>query len=251
MMEVGSRPPTLEPPREADQPVARILMVDDHPPNLVALDAILQPLGQELVQATSGKAALRQLLESDFALILMDVQMPDLDGLETARLIKERPRNRHVPIIFLTAIAKDPSFIFRGYQEGAVDYMLKPFDPEILRAKVSVFVDLWRKGELLKRQQAMLRARELIELEKRGEIRFKALTDSMPQCVWAARADGEIYFCNRVWREYAGPEAGITFFDAVPEEELDEVSAAYRAAVRSGSSLEREQRLLRHDGQWR
>ncbi len=238
-------------PVEADAPPARILMVDDHPPNLVALDAILEPLGQDLVHATSGEEALRHLLENDVALILMDVQMPGLDGLATAKLIKERPRNKHVPIIFLTAIQKDPAYIFRGYKEGAVDYLLKPFDPEILRAKVSVFVDLWRKNELLRRQQALLRARELIEVERRSEMRFRVLTDSMPQCVWAAKPDGEIYYCNQVWSEYAGESAGITFFDAVPEGEQQEVRASFREAVRSGQPLERQQRLRRKDGEWR
>jgi PAS domain S-box-containing protein len=226
-------------------------MVDDHPANLIALEAILQPLGQELVSATSGEDALRKVLAADFAVILMDVQMPGIDGLQTAKLIKERPRNRHVPIIFLTAIHKDPRNIFRGYEEGAVDYLLKPFEPQILRAKVQVFVDLWRMGELVRRQQAMLRAQELVEVEKRSELRFHALTDSMPQCVWAAKADGEIYYCNRVWLEYAGEEAGITFFEALPEEELAEVRSQYRAAIRAGESLEREQRLRRHDGVWR
>jgi PAS domain S-box-containing protein len=234
-----------------DAPIARILMVDDHPPNLVALEAILGSLGQELVSVTSGEAALRALLDGDFAAILMDVQMPGLDGLQTAKLIKDRERNKHIPIIFLTAIHKDPAYIFRGYKEGAVDYLLKPFEPEILRAKVAVFVELWRRGELLRRQQALLRARELIELEKRGELRFRALTDSMPQCVWAARADGDIYYCNRMWRDYAGPDAGLTFFDALPEEELEEVRTAWREAIRSAEPLEREHRLQRHDGQWR
>ena len=238
-------------PLEAYAPPARILMVDDHPPNLVALDAILEPLGQELVHAHSGEEALRQLLESDFALILMDVQMPGIDGLEAARLIKERPRNRHIPIIFLTAIHKDPGYIFRGYKEGAVDYLLKPFEPDILRAKVSVFVDLWRKGEMVRRQQAVLRARDLIEVEKRGETRFRALTDSMPQCVWAARGDGEIYYCNRVWRDYAGPDAGMTFFDALDDDGLAQMQGAWRETVRSGHPLERELRLRRHDGEWR
>jgi PAS domain S-box-containing protein len=216
-----------------------------------ALAALLDPLGQELVHAHSGAEALRQLLESDFALILMDVQMPGMDGIQTAKLIKERPRNRHIPIIFLTAIHKDPAYIFRGYKEGAVDYLLKPFDPEILRAKVSVFVDLWRKNELLRRQQAILRARELIAVEKRGELRFRALTDSMPQCVWAARGDGEIYYCNRIWSEYAGEDAGITFFDAISEDELQDVRKAYQAAIVAGKPLEREQRLRRKDGTWR
>jgi PAS domain S-box-containing protein len=252
--------PKIEPPRiiaggsvpiEAYAPPARILMVDDHPPNLIALDAILEPLGQALVHAHSGEEALRQLLEGDFALILMDVQMPGIDGLEAARLIKERPRNRHIPIIFLTAIHKDPGYIFRGYKEGAVDYLLKPFEPDILRAKVSVFVDLWRKGEMVRRQQAVLRARDLIEVEKRGETRFRALTDSMPQCVWAARADGEIYYCNRVWRDYAGPEAGMTFFDALDDDELGQIQGAWRETIRSGHPMERELRLRRHDGEWR
>src|ERR1041384_1148085 len=172
-----------------DMPKARILMVDDHPPNLIALEGILQPLEQELVRANSGREALRHLLRGDFALILMDVQMPELDGLQTAKLIKDRPRDRHVPIIFLTAIHKDPSYIFRGYREGAVDYLLKPVAPEILRSKFSVFVELWQKSELLRRQEALLRAQELYAAERRGELRYRALTDTMPQSVWAANAD--------------------------------------------------------------
>src|SRR5438105_1219657 len=230
---------------------ARILMVDDHQPNLLALEAILAPLGEEMVGVTSGEDALRELLDGEFALILMDVQMPGIDGIETAALIRQREKNRSTPIIFLTAIAKDPSFIFKGYSQGAVDYLLKPFDPEILRTKVSVFVDLWRRGELIKRQAAMLRAQELRELERRSEVRFHALTDSMPQCVWAARRDGEIYYCNRVWREYAGADAGLSFFGAVPADELPAVQAAWGGAIRGGRGLEREQRLRRHDGELR
>src|SRR5689334_21153225 len=122
----------------------------------------------------------------------------------------------------------DPERIFRGYQERAVDYLSKPSDPELLRAKVTEFVDLWRKGELQRRQEAMLRARERIELEKRVELRFRFLTDSMPQCVWAARADGEIHYCNRIWRDCAGDGAGISFFEALPEEEEAEVRKSYR-----------------------
>ena len=230
---------------------ARILMVDDHPPNLIALDAILQPLGQELVRAHSGRDALRELLKGDFALILMDVQMPELDGLETARIIKERPRDRSVPIIFLTAIHKDPAYIFRGYREGAVDYLLKPVDPEILRSKVSVFVELWQKGELLRRQEALLRASEVIEVEKRGEMRYRALTDSMPQCVWAARTDGVVHFSNRVWREYAGEGAALDLFGSLHDDEREPMQQAWREAVRAGAPLEREVRLRRHDGAYR
>jgi len=247
-----TKPSPAQPRSPAEAEVrARILMVDDHPPNLLALEAILSPLGEELVGVTSGEDVLRQLLEGEFALILMDVQMPGMDGIETAAVIKQRQRNRSTPIIFLTAIAKDPSFIFKGYSQGAVDYLLKPFDPEILRTKVSVFVDLWRRGELIKRQAAMLRAQELREMERRSEVRFHALTDSMPQCVWAARRDGEIYYCNRVWRDYAGPDAGISFFGGVPPDELSSLQAAWSAAIRGGRGLEREQRLRRHDGELR
>jgi PAS domain S-box-containing protein len=230
---------------------ARILMVDDHPPNLLALEAILSPLGEEIARATSGEDALRKLLDGDYACILLDVQMPGLDGIETASLIKKRERNKSTPIIFLTAIAKDPSYIFRGYSQGAVDYLLKPFDPEILRTKVSVFVDLWKKGEMIKRQAALLRMQELREAERRSEIRFRALTDSMPQCVWSARKSGEITYCNRVWREYAGEEAGIGFLQSLPQSEVQEIEAAWKAAIAAGTPLEREVRLRRKDGELR
>ena len=112
----------------------KILLVDDRPENLLALEAILEPLDQTLVKAHSGEEALKQILRSDFAVILLDVQMPGLDGFETAALIKERERSRHIPIIFLTAISKDEESIFRGYSVGAVDCLPKPLDPEVLRA---------------------------------------------------------------------------------------------------------------------
>jgi len=236
---------------DLDPPRARILVVDDHEPNLIAMEAILQPLGQQVVSARSGEEALWRLLESDFALILMDVQMPGLDGLQTAKLIKQRPRNKHIPIIFVTAIHKDPATIFRGYQEGAVDYLLKPVEADILRGKASVFVELWQKGELLRRQQELLRTRERAAVERRLEMRYRALTDSMPQCVWAAHPNGQIHYCNRIWREYAGEDAGISFFDAVPEGELRELQAAYQEALRSGRPMEREQRLRKRDGSLR
>src|ERR671916_2277342 len=98
---------------------ARVLLVDDEPDNLVALEAVLEPLDRELVRATSGEEALRQLLREEFAVILLDVRMPGLDGFETAALIKRRERTRHLPIIFVTAISKDTEHVFRGYSEGA------------------------------------------------------------------------------------------------------------------------------------
>ncbi|MET7641844.1 response regulator [Streptomyces sp. NPDC005438] len=136
---------------------AKILLVDDRPENLLALEAILSALDQTLVRASSGEEALKALLTDDFAVILLDVQMPGMDGFETAAHIKRRERTRDIPIIFLTAINHGPHHTFRGYAAGAVDYISKPFDPWVLRAKVSVFVDLYMKNVQLQDQAALLR----------------------------------------------------------------------------------------------
>ena len=138
---------------------ARILLVDDRPDNLLALEAILGSLGQTLVRAASGEEALKALLADDYAVILLDVQMPGMDGFETAAHIKRRERTRHIPIVFLTAIDREPHHAFRGYSVGAVDYLAKPFDPWVLRAKVAVFVDLHRKNRQLRRQAELLAER--------------------------------------------------------------------------------------------
>jgi CheY-like chemotaxis protein len=131
---------------------AKALLVDDRRDNLVALEAILQGLPVEPVAVESGAAALKQLLIEDFAVILLDAQMPQMDGFETASHIKQRERTRHVPIIFLTAADRDAQLALRGYAAGAVDYLTKPFDPWVLRAKVSVFVELWTKTRQLEAQ---------------------------------------------------------------------------------------------------
>jgi CheY-like chemotaxis protein len=131
-------------------PPAKILLVDDRSENLLALEAILSSLGQELVCVRSGDAALAALLADEFAVILMDVVMPGMDGFETAAHIKQRSRTQDVPIIFLTAAGAEPDLAFRGYAAGAVDYISKPFDPWVLRAKVSVFVDLYLKDRQLR-----------------------------------------------------------------------------------------------------
>lgn len=130
---------------QAAAETVNILLVDDEPKGLVALAAILEGLGQNLVKAQSGQEALRHVLSSEFAVVLLDVQMPVLDGFETAALIRARDRSRHTPILFLTASYKDDAQMFRGYAVGGVDYVLKPLVPEILRSKVSVFVELAKK----------------------------------------------------------------------------------------------------------
>src|SRR5436309_3797500 len=128
---------------------AKALLVDDRRDNLIALEAILQGLPVEPVAVESGAAALKQLRIYDFAVILLDAQMPEMDGFETASHIKHRERTRHVPIIFLTAADRDAQLALRGYAAGAADYLTNPFDPWVLRAKVSVFVDLWTKTRQL------------------------------------------------------------------------------------------------------
>ena len=136
---------------------ARILLVDDRHENLVALEAILSSLNQTLVTVRSGEEALKALLVDEFAVILLDVVMPGMDGFETASHIKRRPKTRDVPIIFLTAASAEPDHAFRGYAAGAVDYIAKPFDPWVLRAKVAVFVDLYMKNRQLREQAELLR----------------------------------------------------------------------------------------------
>lgn len=148
---------------------AKILLVDDRPENLVALEAALRPLEQDLVAASSGQEALRCLLNDDFAVILLDVQMPGMDGFETAAQIKERERSRHIPIIFLTAISRELHHQLRGYEVGAVDYIAKPFDPWVLRSKVAVFVELYEKTRAIEEQAAQL-TRSNRELEQFAEI---------------------------------------------------------------------------------
>lgn len=165
-----------KPTPEAVIPQVKILLVDDQPANLLALQAVLRDLGQNLVTARSGKEALRHLLEEDFALILLDVQMPDMSGFETAALIRGRDKSRYTPIIFLTAHEQADVQMFRGYSLGAVDYLVKPIVPEILRTKVAVFVDMFRKTEQVRQQADMLRqlerqehARQLAEAHERIE----------------------------------------------------------------------------------
>ena len=121
----------------------RVLAVDDRKENLLALQAILEGLAVEVVSVTSGEDALKRLLTDDYAVILLDANMPGMDGFETAGHVKQRERTRHIPILFLTAVDYDPHLAFRGYQAGAVDYITKPFDPWVLRSKVGVFIDLW------------------------------------------------------------------------------------------------------------
>jgi PAS domain S-box-containing protein len=164
-----------------------ILLVDDQPNNLLALESILSDMGQNLVTVDSGTKALRSLLEHEFAVILLDVQMPDLDGFETASLIRDRDKSRDTPIIFLTALSRSETNVFRGYELGAVDYIFKPFHAEILRSKVNVFVELFRKREAIKRQ-----ATELGRLSRQNQL----ILDAAAEGVFGVDRDGLATFVN-------------------------------------------------------
>jgi CheY-like chemotaxis protein len=161
---------------------AKALLVDDRRDNLLALEAILQGLPVTAVAVQSGEAALKQLLTDDFAVILLDAQMPNMDGFETASHIKRRERTRHVPILFLTAADRDAQLALRGYAVGAVDYLTKPFDPWVLRAKVSIFVELWNKTQQLKAQADAVRERD---------AQWQVLTETVDEAARVLRSGGD------------------------------------------------------------
>ncbi len=177
--------------------IANILVVDDKPENLLAVEATLERLGQRVVRARSGQEALRAVLHDDFAVILLDVQMPTLNGLETASLIKQRERSRYTPIIFLTANDHEMNGVMRAYEQGAVDILFKPFHPDILCSKVAVFVELFNQRERLREQEEQLRrqareqaAREEAETQQR---RLDALFEEMPAVIGVLRAPDQVY----------------------------------------------------------
>src|SRR3712207_1861394 len=186
---------------------ASILIVDDRPEKLLALEAVLEDLTHtQIVRAYSGREALRHVLEKEFAVILLDVNMPGMDGFETASLIRQRRSSQHVPIIFITAFG-DEMHAARGYSLGAVDYILAPVVPEVLRTKVSVFVDLYRKTEQTKRQAETLRRRatQLQKLAGASVAINSAL--SMPQMLQTVTDTA---------RDIIGAHQAITLFVVAP-----------------------------------
>jgi PAS domain S-box-containing protein len=204
-----------------------ILIVDDQEENLLALEAVLEPLGQRLIRATSGAEALGALLREDFALILLDVQMPDMDGFQVATVIKQREKTQHIPIIFLTALSKELHHMFRGYSAGAVDYVVKPFDPMILRSKVQVFVDLYRKE------------REL----RASEERFRTAFENAPIGVALVTVgEGRVIEVNRSLAQMLGRPEGV--FIGMPLAEAVHPDDAGRLRLDGSSEL----RFMRLDG---
>jgi len=245
-----------------------ILMVDDHVENLIALEAILSGLDQNLVRASSGREALRALLEVDFAVILLDVQMPGLDGFETAALIRQRDKLKHTPIIFVTALNTGDNNVYKGYSLGAVDYIFKPFEPEVLRAKVNVFIELFKKTEEIKHQAELLKRanhelgktnkamgalyqeleRKSIELYKERDF-ISAVLETAGSLVAVINSQGKIERCNRATEEVSGyTREELSNIDPVellaPDEDPEEIAAIFRKVKTS-------EHPIQHESVWR
>ncbi len=241
--------------RASDDVRPSVLLVDDTPANLLALEAVLSPLGHRLVRATSGEEALRCMLKEEFCLALVDVQMGGMDGFETVALIKSHPRIAQTPIIFVTAINVESKHVFQGYSHGAVDYLVKPFDPYVLRSKVSIFVDLYLRGRKIQEQDRLLRQQEIATLRRQSDERYRGLAESVPVIVWAVGPEGSIHYCNQAWTSYSGlpfePATDVTDARFVHAEDLGRTRASWLAARGSGEQWESEFRLRRHDGEYR
>jgi len=188
---------------------ASILLVDDYPANLAALEATLDPLGHRLIRATSGRQAIELLAREEVAVVLMDVRMPGLDGFKTAELMRSRWRSRSTPVIFLTAADTDTAAILDGYARGAADFLVRPFEPEILRCKVAVFVDLYLKEQTIRHQAAALRQQERETLERKSDLRFRKMMDAMPLCVVVTDSQGRPVYWN---------ESALTYIGIAPDD---------------------------------
>lgn len=230
-----------------------ILLVDDHPENLLTLEAVLNSPQYHLVKAKSGYEALKHLLQTDFAVILLDAHMPGLSGFETAKLIKQRESLKHIPIIFLTAMDKTPQHIVQGYFSGAIDYILTPYNPDILRSKVAAFVELYNISEQIKRQTELLRLTEqkmAFEL-RRATQRYRSLAEAMPIIVWTAGMDGAVDYFNQQWVHYTGltveQSEGSGWTQAFHPEDLPKYIERLAEAIRIGNGCEVQCRLKRKD----
>ena len=241
----------------------KILVVDDCPENLTALSETLDDPGYEVITALSGEQALKEVLRAEFAVILLDVQMPGLDGFETAGLIRKRRKSRSIPIIFVTAINKEDQYVYKGYTLGAVDYLFKPFDIDILRSKVAVFADLFRKNRQIKAQARLIqeserreRARQVAEVQRRGERRYQNLADLVPQLVWIITRDLRFEYVNQRALSYFQLDgeriAGLILEEVVHRDDLDGKKGVWREALLAGAELSVEVRLRRgRDGGFR
>ncbi len=231
-----------------------LLLVDDRPENLVALEAVLGNQGLDLVKAASGNDALRHTLKQDFALVLLDVQMPGMDGFETAELMRSNPKTRHLPIIFVTAGMKDIHLQFKGYDLGAVDYLIKPFEPHILQSKVRVFCELYRQRRELESNQLLLESkiRERMSELRDSEERFRMLATHAPVGIYQIDTEGNCLFVNRRWCEIAGLSAAETagqgWTRTLHPDDRESVASFWQEVPSADSEWSMEYRFLRPDG---
>lgn len=236
-----------------------ILLVDDRPDGLMAMEVVLNSPRYNLVKADSGVEALEQIRKYDFAAILLDVQMPGMDGFQTAEQIRKNDRHRDTPIIFVTAINKDEAYVHRGYLTGAVDYILKPFDPLILRSKVAVFAELYLSQQRLKEQSEQLKVSErrerylkLTELELQNLKRYRSLVDAIPHIVWKTHGDGSVDYFNAFWTNYTGlsqdDSRGDGWHKAFEEDDLHTFLKAWLTAITRNEPFEIECRIRSRDG---
>ncbi|MCU0683421.1 MAG: response regulator, partial [Polyangiaceae bacterium] len=228
-----------------------VLLVDDKPANLLALDALVTPLGATTVQALSGEEALARLADDEFALVVLDVQMPGLNGFDTLARLRERERGPKTPVLFVTASSGEAHHVARAYALGAVDFIMKPLDPAVLRAKVTVFLELFEAREGVRRQAALLRARDLAASERK----YRFLADTTPEIVWTETPRGDISYVNRRFVDYTGLPAervtGGSWASVVHAEDASRCLARRDRAVREDLPFEAECRLRRHDGAYR
>jgi PAS domain S-box-containing protein len=264
--------PQLSPPASTDK--ASLLIVDDRESNLLALETVLINLGQKIVRASSGRQALSEILEQDFAVILMDVRMPGMDGFETAELIRRRKRSSHIPIIFVTAADDAITHQLKAYSLGAVDYILKPIDPDVLRSKVRVFIELHQKSKALEDRTQELAQRNAELAEKNQELRvevrcrrraeeslkesrdfYLGLFNEFPALIWKSNAEGKFDYFNRSWLSFVGrsldEQIGEGWTRNVHAEDLESCLRSYRDAFDAREPFSAEFRLRRADGEYR
>ncbi|MBC7428265.1 MAG: response regulator [Bacteriovorax sp.] len=240
----------------------KILVVDHRLESFLTVQAVLDSPDYNVVSASSGSEALKHLLKDDFAVILLDVQMPIMNGFETAEIIMTREKYKDIPIVFMSDINQDEHYVYhQGYKVGAVDYLLKPIDPYILRSKVAVFVDIYQKKNLIREQAQKICDNEMLayaasinNIELESLRRYQNLADSLPQIVFRVKASGSYEYFNKVWFEYTGLNSETSFDikwqEVIHLNDLNSLISLFEHAENK-NGIEIECRILNRHGEFR